>query len=226
MQTVRHRAVPVVLVHAPVPEHLDNGATLRALAWAESAFAVFREDSRFRVIPLFGELAKRTTIEDTLRGIAGEKGLVVFYGHGSNCGHSLIESQDGPGPALMAALCTCNADLLANKIVYAVACHSAKTLGSTAVGSGTISYIGYWSYVWTAPGDSAEGFMESANAGLRVLARDGGTTGEAYRAIRDEYLLWIRFWRASGNHERKLALMQALGGLREPLGDLGACLVP
>jgi len=88
----------------------------------------------FKVLDLHRERANRKEFESMLKKFSPS--FVVLNGHSSHntvCGH---KNQ----PLLIANK---NERLLKSKIVYAISCSSAKTLGPKSIEAGAISYTGY-----------------------------------------------------------------------------------
>lgn len=223
----RKSKIPAVVIHAEWPEEEDQGATRRIRPWAQSASRLLKQDNRFEVVALFGRDGNRDGIERVLRKIQAERGLVVFYGMACECGDCLFEARCDVATPKMPAISGGNCELLANKIVYTVASHSAKCLAHHACHRGAICYMGYDGNMTVGAGDSrVEGFPESANAGLAVLVNEGGTCREAWRAILDSYGKWIREWLGRGEVLNAWGLASNRRALAQLVGDGDARLLP
>jgi hypothetical protein len=75
-----------------------------------------------------------------------------------------------------------NANLAADRIVVAIACSSARTLGMTAVLEGAVGFIGFSQILVWCP-DFGKEFGEAAISGVREMAK-GTTLGGAAETIR------------------------------------------
>lgn len=138
-----------------------------------------------------------------------------------------MESQLDPEDPFLSAISAMNSDLLSKKIVYVVACHSAKSLGpySAVQNKHAKCYIGYRDKITVGVDDGLVlGFRHSANAGLEILSRENGTCEAAWAAIRNQYDHWIEHWAKRNSMLNALALMNNLDALSEPLGDANASL--
>ncbi len=95
---------------------------------------LFAEQKGIKVLDLHREKAVKKEVENRL--IKFSPALVVFNGHGNElsvAGHKnepLIKANE-------------NEKLLRGKMVYAISCKSAKTLGVKSVAAGAINYVGY-----------------------------------------------------------------------------------
>ena len=141
----------------------------------------------------FGKnLAIRKEIEICLEDVIREFAIVLFYGHGSKSGDSLI------GQDQRALIDLQNNYMLQNKICYIVACCSAKVLGPDSISKNAVSYIGFRKkYVFIH--DLEESFGECANAGILKMIREGCTTGQAKQAIQEQLILWENRWMDKGD---------------------------
>jgi len=92
------------------------------------------EEKGFERIDLSGEKATKERFLGTLRKKSGARMLVVLNGHGND---RAVAGQDE------IIISVEDAALLSDKIIYARACSSAKTLGPSAVNAGASAYIGY-----------------------------------------------------------------------------------
>ena len=220
----RRRLIPALLIHAEWPCEDDDSATVNMRQWARRIRRDLRATGRFRVMSLMGTDVTAGRVTAALKRIQGRKGLVVFYGHGSLCGECLMESKRGTNPTLLAAINHDTCDLLTGKIVYVVACHSAKALGPLATNSGALSFIGYDDEI-TSGGDgkSPEGFEQAANAGIRVLIEPGRSVADAWGRIWEEYTKWVQKW-LHKNRFYAFALYSNRNALSRPYGSVDASL--
>jgi len=101
--------------------------------WSEPLIKLAK-DKGFEVIDLTREKVVRKEVEGRLKKVNPE--LVVLNGHGSV---DEVFGQDGKTLFVKGE----NEALLANKIVFARSCLSAKGLGKSCVKKGTKAYIGY-----------------------------------------------------------------------------------
>lgn len=209
-----------VLIQADWLPCKNSGATAVTRLWAESAEQKLIQSGLFEeVILLRGPDANQPSVRNRLARIRKYSGLVIFYGHGCINGGCLYQSQYEPRTSLRSAVGWNSCELLQNKIVYVVACHSAKPggLGPLSVRSGAICYIGYEDSITTGP---QQGYMEAANAGIDVLLQRHGTCLDAWKAIRDGYRTWYRLYRSrSAFRDVALALFVNLDALAYPLGN-------
>lgn len=135
-----------------------------------------------------------------------DPGLVFFNGHGNSkqiAGHhdvALIELGK-------------NEELLRNRIVYALSCSTASSLGKGCVSKGTTAYIGYSSeYVLATKADCisrplqddvAKLFLEPSNLVISTLIK-GNTPQEAYDRAKSALIKNFRFSLSSlASHEQR-----------------------
>lgn len=180
--------IPILFIDASWPSEKDRGATGISSEWAQQAIhKLVNYNARnrdYKIIILCGSDATRENIEDSLRKVEHMKGMVVFYGHGCKCGEVLYESQYEPNTPFLAALDPINYRLLRNKIVYAVACYSAKVLGGYVIGKGAISYIGYeGALVLLVDHKRVPALGQVVNAGLELLTQQNATCIQAHSSI-------------------------------------------
>ncbi|KKS94811.1 MAG: hypothetical protein UV68_C0002G0011 [Candidatus Collierbacteria bacterium GW2011_GWC2_43_12] len=91
-------------------------------------------DRKIKVVVLDGIRANRKEFESVIKKISPK--LVFFNGHGSD--KTVFGHKNEP-----LVIMGDNEDQLAGKIVYSLACLSAKTLGPECINKGTRAYIGY-----------------------------------------------------------------------------------
>ncbi|MFH1511217.1 MAG: hypothetical protein ABIF10_05980 [Candidatus Woesearchaeota archaeon] len=99
-----------------------------------SAMIDFAQSRGWSILDLHREKSAKEEVESGLTKFS--PGLVVFNGHGDEktiTGHKNIDIVRFGD----------NEHLLAAKVIYAISCRSAKTLGPAAVGCGAISYLGF-----------------------------------------------------------------------------------
>lgn len=169
-----------VLIRPGVP----NDATEYTYRWASEVLYEFLRQSR-SVEDLGKHLAKRHEVEICLEDVMRKFAIVLFYGHGSNSGDSLI------GQDQNALIDLENNHMLKNKICYIIACHSARVLGPDSISStkGAITYIGF-QYEFRLHPPLEKSFGECANAGILKMIRQGCTSGEAKQAMYDQLFWW------------------------------------
>ena len=215
--------IPAIVIYAEWHPGRDHGDSWSIRPWVNAGMDVLMKSKRFKVTFLRGRDATREKVRETLDEMRGRKGLVVFYGHGCDCGEALLES--GGNPPLRAALSSRDGLLLKGKVVYAVGCHCARGVGE-ALRDDVLCYLGYEDMLSCEREGGSGGCKEQAvNAGLAVLAA-GGTCEEAWTAIRDGYSRQIV---ASARRDALLLaldLANSLDALAEPLGDAAASLWP
>ncbi|MEK6837010.1 MAG: hypothetical protein AABX69_00010 [Nanoarchaeota archaeon] len=113
------------------PEHDDT--TYYLSQWVKGTVE-YAQRKGIKVIDLHRQRARKQEVESLLESQSPK--LVVLNGHGDN------ESVRGHNNELLITAGQ-NESLLASKIVYAISCSSAKSLGPKSVSAGAISYIGY-----------------------------------------------------------------------------------
>lgn len=176
------------------PEHDEPTAYLSS--WCNQIIKTAKENN-INVIDFKGERANKKEVEKLLD--KKNPGLVLFNGHGNEktiFGHKdepLIRSGE-------------NEDLLKSKIIYSVACDSAKKLGRTCVETGTTAYIGYddkfvmvkdASKTCIPPRDTiAKSFSESSNQ-IPISLIKGKTTKNAYKISQTKFDYWIKIFSSS-----------------------------
>jgi hypothetical protein len=189
--------IPIIVVSCEWPSTRDRGASQITQAIARTFVdnvAIWNANtgSVFEIIRFFGHSVRRESVEAFLNSLRKRKALFVFYGHGCSCGSSLLESLD-VSDAIPNPLLDCdNSETLQNKVVYVVACHSARTFGPNAIRDGAISYIGYTGRVVVSiNGQRLKGIEKCLNAGLAVLVERGGCSAAARDAIYRQYTYYI-----------------------------------
>jgi len=113
------------------PEHDDT--TYYLSHWIKGTVE-YAERKGMKVLDLHQQRARKQEVESMLRSQSPK--LVVFNGHGDNDSVSGHNNE----PLISAGQ---NESLLASKIVYAISCSSAKSLGPKSASAGAICYIGY-----------------------------------------------------------------------------------
>ncbi len=215
-----------IIIQTAGPENGESGVDTFTRAWATSAVKRLKDRRRYRVITIRDADATRATVERVLTRVRNRRGILVFYGRGCDCGGSLLQSKRSAKERWMPLVDGANASLLRNKIVYVVACHSAKCLAGYARKNGAIAYIGYVDKV--SPGITGSvpdaghvrrGFTECMNAGLRILTERAGTCAEARNAIHDELTRWIHIFIRKRSIKNAWAMMVCRGALvPSPIG--------
>ena len=173
------------------PEH--DTTTHYLSNWSKPVI-LFGEQKGIKILDLHREKAVRKEVENRL--IKFSPALVVFNGHGNEqsvTGHKnepLITAND-------------NEHLLRGKMVYAISCKSAKTLGVKSVAAGAINYIGYNDdFIFLYAPDKvsrpledeiAGHFLEHSQVYIESLMK-GNTSQEAFKRSKEN--LKIHFLRA------------------------------
>lgn len=195
-QNVCRRAFPIIVIIAEWPHSADDGVSRACGAIARDLVRAFPK--RFprgpavQLLSLEGGLAKREGVVRALERFLDEKGAVIFYGHGCNTGKALMEAildeAEARRPARRSAIDFENCALLRGKIVYAVACHSARGLGPRAIEESATSYIGYSGRLALMVNkELVPGIETCVNAGLVELVENRGSCDEAVLAIYRAY---------------------------------------
>lgn len=91
-------------------------------------------DKKIKVVILEGARANRKEFESVIKKVSLK--IVFFNGHGTD---KVVFGQKNEPLIIMGD----NEDQLVGKIVYSLACLSAKTLGPECIIKGTLAYIGY-----------------------------------------------------------------------------------
>jgi len=213
--------IPAIVICAFTASINTRGIATCINDWAASGVKELKKSGRFEVIPIFGEDAMRSRISDALTKVRGRRGLVVFYGHGCVNAECLFSCDNEDESDRRAGLSPSNCGLLRGKIVYVVACHSAKRHGYRSVTHGARCYIGYKDSIVVMLGRE---FTRSVNAGLRVFASKQGSCRDAWNAIRNEYYTYYRqYVRDKSTLHIALNLYINLDALVKPIGDTMAC---
>lgn len=223
---MKRKKLSAVVIQAEWIGSSDDEATRNTKAWAEATIQQLRDSGRFAVTFVRGPDATRQGIIEALTTTVHERGLVVFYGHGCPCGETLLACKMDDDTPAQPALSGGNCGLLQNKIVYAVACHSARFLGPYAVQNGATCYIGFVNKVPSgADTASQDDFRASANAGIAVLIEQEDCS-KAYEAMIRSYETSARRWRRQGREGMltALALYNGFDALSPPIGDSEAIL--
>lgn len=158
------------------PEHDDT--TYYLSKWCERTLSM-AEDRGFKAVDLHRDKATRKEFENRINKLSPE--LIVLNGHGDKgkvTGHKneplVVEGE--------------NEGLLRDKIVYAISCSSAKSLGIKSVQNGALSYTGYsddFIFVYepvssTKPlsDETAKIFLEHSNIFIESILK-GNTINES-----------------------------------------------
>lgn len=113
------------------PEHDDTTHYLSS--WCQATIGLAQEKG-IKVLDLHREKANASEIENRINQFSPD--LVVLNGHGSENAVMGHRNQ----PLIQAGK---NENLLSSRVVYAISCKSAKSLGPTSVQAGAINYTGY-----------------------------------------------------------------------------------
>lgn len=111
---------------------------------------------------LLGSDATKLNVEAKLNGGVS---FVVFHGHGSD---SSLATR-GRANVREEVIDLSNCHYLKNKVVYAVACDSARVLGQEAINKGAKAYIGYSGPVSLTLGDTEGSFFASMDRFINAL---------------------------------------------------------
>jgi len=144
---------------------------------AESVVDALRK-MRVKFDALFGLNANRLRLELYMR--ASDYDAVYYFGHG------LATSWFGVSGVL---LTKDNVDLLEGKVVYALACYTAKKLGRMAVSKGARAYLGFTEKVYVAFPESEHDYLKDFIrlwASPPILLADGWSTGRVYSYVTSE----------------------------------------
>lgn len=147
-------------------------------------FTVITSDWGRQLLPLFasngwtceaivGSDATRKRVVAALQAELGKQGLFVFLDHGSA---DALAGCDGP------VIDASNVALLANKVVYAIACDAAKTLGSLALKKGVCGFLGFQQkyYIWPS---SPQVYGRCLLSGLKAMITEGSSLDQARQRI-------------------------------------------
>jgi len=169
-----------------------SNPTRSTYPWASLIKEQF-ETQGWRVCDLGENLAVTTQVESTLQSV--DSTVFVFYGHGSEDG---MEGQNGE-PLIHLG----NVNLLKDKIVYVVACWTAKVLGKQAEHF-VRCYCGYDDeIILRLDKFYLEKLGECVNAGLFVML-EGSTSEQARQRIVAEYEHWIDYFSiGDGNVDKR-----------------------
>ncbi|MCL4374608.1 hypothetical protein M1523_01965 [Patescibacteria group bacterium] len=163
-----------LLITAP-----DHDTTTRYLsAWIKPVLELARQ----RHDPVTLLKGKQANLLNFMGAAASDIRFIFFNGHGNATSVTGYNNQ----PLVTTKI---NLDLLRHKLVYALACQSAKTLGPAAVKQDTASYIGYdedFIFVYDTENqrhpenDATAGlFLEASNRVATALV-EGKTAQAAY----------------------------------------------
>lgn len=117
--------------------------------------------------------------------------LFIFYGHGKS--DKLI----GQSGFFQNALVDINnIQQFREKIVYTMACSSAKHLGIRALESGAVCYFGYDDLfgVIITSSKHVQGFKEAANIGIIELVNKNAE--EAHQSMLNKFEQWVEYWKS------------------------------
>lgn len=167
------------------PDHDPTTAYL--FAWAEPIIDLISNGQVFRLVDLAKEQANKNNFLSSLKK---EKPVFIFLnGHGTG---TIVTGYNNEPLVVMGN----NEDLFKNKIIYALACKSGRTLGRWLVGNGTKVYLGYEDdFIFII--DEAQSanpltdataklYLEPSNILVSSLV-EGLTAGEAYQKSQNKY---------------------------------------
>ncbi len=153
----------------------------------------------FECIDLSEEKATKERFLGTLRKKSGVRMLVVLNGHGND------QAITGQGNKII--INVEDVALLSDKIIYARACSSAKTLGPSAVSAGALAYIGYdIEFVFFTENDKLSRPLEDKTAALflepsnhvPIALLKGHTASDANHRSQEKFLQVIKRLVAEG----------------------------
>ena len=167
------------------PDH--DITTLYLFQWTELVIKLIKEDNSFLLVDLPKEQANKKEFISQLK--KGNPVLVLLNGHGSGttvCGYN------------NEALVTLGNDekYFRNKIIYAISCRSARTLGKYLIGQGTKTYLGYDDdFIFIIEEPESGNLLEDKTAGLylepAILVAlsmiKGNTVGDAFRESQNKF---------------------------------------
>jgi len=125
--------------------------------------------------------------------------LVVFHGHG---GDSYLVSRRRDGLREMAiTIKTLTRGLLRDKIIYALACNSARKLGRLSVQTGAKAYVGYAGLVSLTLGETERDFFVAASRfiltlSMKTLSRSRTSCGDAFAALKAAHEDIVTFYQS------------------------------
>jgi len=129
------------------------------------------------VTAFLGEYAVRINVEAALKKDEGNKGIFAFIDHGQK--DKLFGADD------KALIDSENISLLKNKLIYAIACESASTLGRKALENKVAGYIGFTDSFHIIP-DAANTFGYCFLSGLQSIIMQKSSLKEAIEKIKNE----------------------------------------
>ena len=166
------------------PEHDDT--TFYLSQWSREAIALAKEKG-MDVLDLNRERANRKEVEGVLDKISPD--VVVFNGHGSE---DMVTGHKNE-PLIIAGE---NEGLLRSKLVYAISCRSAKTLGPESIKAGAVAYTGYdddFIFVTETEkvarpleDETAELFLSPSNSFIKSLLK-GNSVGESHKRAENAF---------------------------------------
>lgn len=226
--------LPIVVILAEWPQSIDDGVSLACgkvgRAFIRGIPAKFPHGQTVRVMALEGNRAKKEQVVQVLSEMIDQRGAVIFYGHGCKSGQALMEAILNEAEAIRPAINLTNCGLLRRKIVYAVACHSARELGPRAVEKFATSYIGYSGRLALMVNQRLiPGIEDCLNAGLTELLQNRKSCGDAVLAMYRAYGELRRSFILKKGEKDMVACAMAVGNSQEalvskPLGHSGATL--
>lgn len=126
------------------------------------------------------------------KGLNKYEEIVVYYGHGSDdC------SGDGMyGSPQEYILDINNLELVANRYIFANACHCAKSHGEKSIQKGAKAYVGFSGKLWVPdPDDYCVGFSKVINMPFfEIILNANSDFEDTKRRVFDEYFRWKSYW--------------------------------
>jgi hypothetical protein len=163
------------------PQLEDDRATKITVKWASQFNEAIGKLDNIAATAFLGKHAIRVNVEAALKKDEGNKGIFAFIDHGKK--DKLFGADD------KALIDTENIGLLKNKLVYAIACKSASTLGRKALKSKAVGYIGFTDSFHIIP-DAANTFGYCFLSGLQSIIMQKSTLQEAIKKVENE-IQWV-----------------------------------
>jgi hypothetical protein len=159
------------------PQILNDELTQFTIEWAYQLKTLLLNSEIIHLVPFIGTNASRETVESYLQNDLGNKGIFIFIDHGES--DRLYDSNE------KALIDHSNINLLANKLIYTIACKSALKLGNMAVEAGAKGYFGFEDLFQVVPEESNI-FSHCFLYGATSIINDNITPIEAIKQIIDK----------------------------------------
>ena len=167
-------------------------ATEVTFGWSRRVLPLL-QNAGLEVVNLGGDRANRRRVERELNADLGNKGLFLFYDHGSDdCFFQKPRWRKGR-QVPKSIIDTGNVGLLRNKIVFSVCCLAGKTLREICIHQkGGLAFLGYRE-VFGFFRHVSDYFGECANSGVEALL-EGQDVHEAAETMRNKFLEYERYF--------------------------------